>query len=89
MSQPPRPCRAGAATPTVRLRAGGGIISLGFMRIHCPMCGKVLDDVPQDYAPRPFCSPRCKLADLSNWMNEEYRISRALTDEELDQETTH
>ncbi len=59
------------------------------MRIHCPMCGKVLADVSDDYPPRPFCSARCKLADLSNWMNEKYRISRPLTDEELDQETFH
>jgi endogenous inhibitor of DNA gyrase (YacG/DUF329 family) len=31
-------------------------------------------DVPVDYGPRPFCSARCKLADLNNWFGEVYRI---------------
>lgn len=44
----------------------------------CPACKKVLEDVPPDYPPRPFCSPRCKLADLDNWLSERYRISQPL-----------
>ena len=53
------------------------------MKIRCPKCRTVLDNVPPDYAPRPFCSMRCKLADLDNWMNESYRLSRPLTDEDV------
>ncbi|HWO12783.1 MAG TPA: DNA gyrase inhibitor YacG [Polyangiaceae bacterium] len=45
------------------------------MRIVCPSCKKVLEDVPADYPPRPFCSARCKLADLGNWLSERYCIS--------------
>jgi uncharacterized protein len=45
------------------------------VRIVCPRCKKVLDDVPSDYPPRPFCSPRCKLADLHDWLSERYCIS--------------
>lgn len=44
------------------------------MRIVCPTCERVIEEAPEDYPPRPFCSPRCKLADLSNWMNEVYRV---------------
>jgi endogenous inhibitor of DNA gyrase (YacG/DUF329 family) len=42
------------------------------------MCKKVIEDAPADYAPRPFCSARCKLADLHNWLSEEYRVSEPL-----------
>ena len=48
------------------------------MRIVCPTCKKVLDEVPPDYPPRPFCSPRCKLADLHNWLSERYVVSQPL-----------
>ena len=48
------------------------------MRIVCPTCKKVLDEVPADYPPRPFCSPRCKLLDLSNWFSERYVVSQPL-----------
>jgi endogenous inhibitor of DNA gyrase (YacG/DUF329 family) len=50
------------------LRYGLGV------RIVCPTCKKVLEDAPDDFEPRPFCSPRCKLVDLGNWLNESYRI---------------
>jgi endogenous inhibitor of DNA gyrase (YacG/DUF329 family) len=42
------------------------------------MCKRVLEDAPADFAPRPFCSARCKLADLHNWLSESYRISSPL-----------
>jgi len=29
---------------------------------------------PVDPAWRPFCSERCKLADLGRWLGEEYRV---------------
>jgi endogenous inhibitor of DNA gyrase (YacG/DUF329 family) len=45
------------------------------VRIACPLCKRVLENVPEDFPPRPFCSPRCKLADLGNWLGESYRIS--------------
>jgi endogenous inhibitor of DNA gyrase (YacG/DUF329 family) len=38
----------------------------------------VVPDAADDYPTRPFCSPRCKLADLHNWMTEEYRVSEPL-----------
>jgi uncharacterized protein len=56
------------------------------MRIVCPTCRKELKDVPADFAPRPFCSPRCKLADLSNWLNGSYRFSEPLLPTEVSPE---
>lgn len=44
------------------------------MRIDCPICKKTIADAPDDFAARPFCSPRCKLVDLGNWLNESYRV---------------
>lgn len=43
------------------------------------MCKKVIEDVPADFPPRPFCSPRCKLADLDNWLSERYVLSQPIS----------
>ena len=51
------------------------------MRLECPICKKVIPDAPPDLPSRPFCSPRCKLADLYNWLHEDYRISEPLPQE--------
>jgi endogenous inhibitor of DNA gyrase (YacG/DUF329 family) len=41
--------------------------------VACPQCGKeVLWTTESQY--RPFCSERCKMIDLGQWANEEYRI---------------
>ena len=48
------------------------------MRIDCPICKRVLEDVPEDFPSRPFCSGRCKLADLHSWLTEEYKVSEPL-----------
>lgn len=48
------------------------------MRIECPICKTVLPDVEPEFASRPFCSPRCKLVDLGNWLSGSYRISTPL-----------
>jgi uncharacterized protein len=47
------------------------------VRITCPICKTVLENAPDDHEPRPFCSARCKLVDLGNWLNESYRIPTA------------
>jgi uncharacterized protein len=49
------------------------------MRIDCPTCKRVIVDAPEDHPPRPFCSARCKLADLDNWLSETYRISSPIS----------
>lgn len=48
------------------------------MKIVCPTCQKTIEDAPADFEPRPFCSTRCKLVDLGNWLNESYRVSEPI-----------
>jgi hypothetical protein len=42
-------------------------------KVICPTCGKSSPYTP-DNPYRPFCSQRCKMIDLGQWANEEYRI---------------
>ena len=43
----------------------------------CPICKK---EVPQKGNPfRPFCSERCKLIDLDNWLEGRYRVPDSAT----------
>ncbi len=44
------------------------------MLLRCPQCGRQLE-VPADWGPRPFCSARCKQADLHGWLTEAYVLS--------------
>lgn len=39
--------------------------------MKCPICKK---EVKLTDAEMPFCSERCRLVDLGNWANEEYRV---------------
>jgi hypothetical protein len=40
---------------------------------RCPTCGRPAGARPANRA-WPFCSDRCRLADLGRWMGEAYRI---------------
>jgi endogenous inhibitor of DNA gyrase (YacG/DUF329 family) len=41
--------------------------------VACPQCGtEVVWNSESRF--RPFCSERCKMIDLGQWANEEYRI---------------
>ena len=42
------------------------------MKFHCPICKKPVNLGDTDF---PFCSQRCRTADLGAWSAEEYRIS--------------
>jgi hypothetical protein len=53
--------------------------------INCRKCGKEIfyhemTDVPWF----PFCSERCRLIDLGQWLNEDHRISTPLEKKEED-----
>lgn len=41
--------------------------------INCPLCRK--KTTWEDNPDRPFCSERCRLLDLGQWADEEYRIA--------------
>jgi endogenous inhibitor of DNA gyrase (YacG/DUF329 family) len=58
------------------------------VRITCPICKTVLENAADDTheQPRPFCSARCKLIDLGNWLNDSYRIPTAERPEGNDDE---
>jgi endogenous inhibitor of DNA gyrase (YacG/DUF329 family) len=50
--------------------------------LHCPICqAEILDSAETSL--RPFCSQRCKLADLHNWLTGVYRVSTPLDPNEL------
>jgi len=49
---------------------------------RCPTCKRpVADDAG---SPLPFCSARCKLADLGSWLSGRYVVSEALPFDESD-----
>jgi len=47
-------------------------------KVRCPVCKKRVNWEGNPY--RPFCSKKCKLADLYGWLSEEYRIKSFDTD---------
>lgn len=54
------------------------------LQVNCPHCKK--KSRWQDNQWRPFCSERCKMIDLGNWADEDYRIAgtQTLLDEEVE-----
>jgi uncharacterized protein len=40
-------------------------------RLHCPICKK---EVHKDAPAFPFCSQRCRLVDLGNWLDGKYAL---------------
>lgn len=50
------------------------------MIVKCPRCGKKTDTAENAF--RPFCSERCKLVDLGNWLSGNYRIPTTETPED-------
>jgi endogenous inhibitor of DNA gyrase (YacG/DUF329 family) len=56
-------------------------------RLACPTCRRALPgELPRAELPfYPFCSERCRGADLGSWLNGNYRISAPVgEDEDLD-----
>ncbi len=47
--------------------------------MRCPVCKKPA--IWRGNPFRPFCSERCKLVDLDNWLSERYRIAGVAEDE--------
>jgi endogenous inhibitor of DNA gyrase (YacG/DUF329 family) len=53
--------------------------------LHCPTCKRALPEADEARVFRPFCSSRCRIADLGSWLTGSYRISRPLGEEDLDE----
>ena len=50
--------------------------------LQCPRCGKAMPGARVGSPPSfPFCSRRCKLIDLGEWLDEAHRISTPLPQE--------
>ena len=49
---------------------------------RCPMCGAVVD---MNGPTAPFCSQRCRMADLYHWLGGRYAISRPIEQPDLDE----
>jgi len=54
------------------------------MSTACPICKTVIEAERDEQPFRPFCSQRCKLADLHNWLSGAYRISTPMQPTDLD-----
>ncbi|MEW8506076.1 MAG: DNA gyrase inhibitor YacG [Candidatus Thiodiazotropha sp.] len=52
--------------------------------LPCPTCGKPVT-WSADAAWRPFCSERCRLIDLGDWLDENHRISEPQDDHPEDE----
>jgi endogenous inhibitor of DNA gyrase (YacG/DUF329 family) len=48
--------------------------------VRCPGCGQQALYAPENAA-RPFCSPRCRSADLGAWASEGYRVAAESPDD--------
>jgi uncharacterized protein len=55
--------------------------------MRCPICNKETKREGNPY--RPFCSERCKMIDLDNWLSDRYRISTSTSDREGEAEEQH
>ncbi|TVQ32192.1 MAG: DNA gyrase inhibitor YacG [Phycisphaeraceae bacterium] len=51
-------------------------------QLRCRTCGA---ELPAD-TPGPFCSPRCRMADLGKWFSGDYSISRNIEERDLDED---
>jgi endogenous inhibitor of DNA gyrase (YacG/DUF329 family) len=55
------------------------------MARKCPTCNRDLKDDDEAQRFRPFCSERCRTADLGKWLDGGYRIGTPVTEDDLDQ----
>ena len=51
----------------------------------CPSCKKAFVSEGAKSPHRPFCSERCRLADLGAWLDGSHRISSPISEEDLDE----
>jgi uncharacterized protein len=60
------------------------------MATTCPICKRPLPSASEkEVAHRPFCSERCRTVDLGGWLTGAYRVSRPISEEDLDEGLSH
>jgi endogenous inhibitor of DNA gyrase (YacG/DUF329 family) len=47
----------------------------------CRRCGRSITESDEHY---PFCSERCRLADLNSWFDGDYKVSREIKDSDIE-----
>ncbi|XHC24462.1 MAG: DNA gyrase inhibitor YacG [Phycisphaerales bacterium] len=47
----------------------------------CRRCNRSIDETNEHY---PFCSERCRLADLNSWFDGDYKVSREIKDSDIE-----
>ena len=53
------------------------------LEVVCPTCKKKFSYYSSEY--RPFCSEKCRLIDLGQWLNESYSVPvEKLTEDEIE-----
>ena len=58
------------------------------MKHRCPICNKIVQGSIQEHAEAtffPFCSKRCKLIDLGEWLDCEYKLVSRLSAQDSDE----
>lgn len=53
--------------------------------MRCPTCKRPLAVEPAERPFTPFCSDRCRLADLGSWLDGAFRIGAPLSESDLDE----
>jgi endogenous inhibitor of DNA gyrase (YacG/DUF329 family) len=47
----------------------------------CRRCGRLIAESGEHY---PFCSDRCRMADLNSWFDGDYKVSRDIKDSDIE-----
>jgi uncharacterized protein len=47
----------------------------------CRICGQTASSHDEHF---PFCSQRCRMADLGKWFNEDYKITREIKESDIE-----
>lgn len=47
----------------------------------CRRCGRAIHESDEHY---PFCSDRCRMADLNSWFDGDYKVSREIKDSDIE-----
>ena len=76
-----------ARAVTLALDRRAAALYFDHVRLTCPTCKRPLDTSGAAAAAphRPFCSERCRAADLGSWLNAAYRFSAPISEEDMDQ----
>jgi endogenous inhibitor of DNA gyrase (YacG/DUF329 family) len=54
------------------------------MTFDCPTCKRRCEGTFAEFPTLPFCSARCRAADLGSWLDGVYRIGSPISEEDLD-----